>query len=102
MADVEYVELNRQQAELFDKMQKAKAKAKKAYPAEKQAKECKAAVIEAMGDCMLARLPDGRVIQRVPRSRDMPSKPKHTQTWEDLNVAIVPDEQDPVVGLAGV
>lgn len=102
MAGVEYVELDAETADLFNKMLLAKSKAKRAYAEEKKARNCKAAVIAAMGEVMFAKLPDGRVIQRVPRSRDMPAKPKHTQRWEDLNVAIIPDDQDPVVALAGV
>jgi hypothetical protein len=70
--------------EAFDRYQREKAKAAKAYQADQKAKEAKSAVLEAMGEARMARLPDGRVIQRLPRSRNMPSKPAHVQQWEDL------------------
>ena len=101
MADVTYVELDAEAMRLFDKMQAEKKKARKAYAADKSAKLCKESVIAAMDGEMFAKLPDGRIIQRVPRCREMPARKKQLQQWEDLTVAIVADETDPVVAFAG-
>ena len=68
----------------FDVYEREKAKAAKAYAADAKAKDAKATVIAAMGDSRIARLPDGRLIQRLPRSRNMPAKGAHVQSWEEL------------------
>jgi hypothetical protein len=68
----------------FARYQREKEKARKAWQADAKAKEAKESVIVAMGDHMLAWLPDGRLVQRIPKSRKMPAKAAHTQAWEDL------------------
>jgi len=68
----------------WDRYLREKARAAKGYQADAKAKEAKGTILEAMGAARMARLPDGRIIQRLPKSRQMPSKPAHTQTWEEL------------------
>jgi hypothetical protein len=71
-------------AKLFDQYLRSKALAAKAYDHDKKAKQAKVGVIEAMGESMIAQLPDGRIVQRINKSRKMAAKPAHEQSWEDL------------------
>jgi hypothetical protein len=75
----------------FDAFLRESAKAKKGYQAGEKAKEHKTNVIDLMGDARLARLPDGRLIQRIPKSRNMPAKGAHVQQWEELSEVALTD-----------
>ena len=71
-------------AAAWDKYVRENGRAKKAYGYSKKAKEAKQTVVEAMGEATRVRLPDGRILQRVTKSRTMPAQPKRDQEWQDV------------------
>lgn len=76
--------LSEQAAAEFDRYLKAAEQCKRLGKYSKQKSDAKQAVLDAMGDHTRCRLPDGRVIQATAKSRKMPAKPAHEQSWWEL------------------
>jgi len=72
----------------FDKYLGAKATKKRAdstsRKADDQKKEALATVTGEMGDDMRAALPDGRIVQRLPKSMHRKAQPAKDFEWEEL------------------
>lgn len=76
----------------FDEYLKQNKIASKGRRATDAAHVLRDAIVALMGDAMLARLPDGRCIQRVPQSREYPAKKKAIFKWDQLNE--IPAEEE--------
>lgn len=73
-------------AALFDTYTSENDKAKSGRRHEDAARKAKTSFLEAMGDATRARLPDGRVVIRLTKTREMPAKEASTQEWSELHL----------------
>lgn len=78
--------LNADAAALFDTYQSENQLAKDGRKHEDAARDAKKSFLAVMGDATRARLPDGRTIIRLTKTRQMPAKDASTQEWDELHL----------------
>lgn len=76
--------MNADAAALFDTYQTENEAAREGRRHDNAARSAKTAFLKIMGDATRARLPDGRIVLRIPKSREMPAKDASTQQWDEL------------------
>ena len=81
----EVVVLDDEAQSKFDKFLKANKVASKGRRATDESRALRDEIVELMGEAMLAQLPDGRRIQRVPQCRHYPPKRAAVIEWDELN-----------------
>lgn len=74
-----------EQAEIYAKYLKAQADAAGKSKADKLAKDLKAQVVAAFGDELFATLPDGTVLQRSKKERDVQASEARKDSWWDIS-----------------
>lgn len=69
----------------FDEFKRKSEIARKGSRAGEDAKQLKKEICEAMGDCVIAELPDGRRLQRVEKSSHHKARKAQNYYWDELN-----------------
>ncbi|MBK8916422.1 MAG: hypothetical protein IPM64_17795 [Phycisphaerales bacterium] len=82
---VEVVVLDEDAQKKFDEYLKQNKIASKGRRATDAAQALRDQLVERMAGAMLAQLPDGRCIQRVPQRREYPAKKAVVFEWDQLN-----------------
>jgi len=68
----------------WDRYQQLGEEAKHFRELEGERKALKESILEALGDAVQGRLPDGRVLARIAKSRAMRAQDAHVQEWQEL------------------
>lgn len=89
-AGIEYVELDEQAAVAVDTYLECKRKKsdhdRKSANLKKNQKAALEEVKQAMGECRLAQLPDGRIIRRITHAREVKPKKGYEYSYDELDV----------------
>lgn len=68
----------------WDRYQQLGEDAKQFREMEAERKSLKESILAALGDATQGRLPDGRVLARIEKSRTMRARDAEVQTWQEL------------------
>lgn len=82
---VEVPLLDQQAQEAFDRHQRLARKAAAGRKADEQSKAARDEVVQAMGEHVLARLPDGRMIHRKHQQRHWGALPARDVEWDEVD-----------------
>lgn len=77
--------LDEKRQKQFDEFKKKQRLASRGRVADNQARALRDEIVEAMVGALLAKLPDGRMIQRVPQEIEYDAKPATTIKFDKLN-----------------
>jgi hypothetical protein len=85
MATERVAKLDEAAQKKFDAFKSKSEFARKGARAGEEAKKLKTEICEAMGDCIVAELPDGRRLQKVSKSAHRKAAKAYDYSWEELN-----------------
>lgn len=89
---IEIAVLDELRMKQFDEFKKKQRLASRGRTADNAARALRDEIVGAMNGALLAKLPDGRMIQRVPQEIDYDAKPATTIKFDKLN-EIAADEE---------
>lgn len=80
------VKLTADDQRVFDELQEAAAKCREASPFESTKKKAIKHLVDVFGEEEFGKLPDGRIVQRIPNTRQMPAQPARTNSWSEFKL----------------
>lgn len=85
--NVEYIELDQEQAAAWERVGYLTDKLAASRKHEEERKKLKAQIIEAMGECSLAKLPDGTLLTKSLQTRNNAARKASVSEWWELKAA---------------
>jgi hypothetical protein len=79
------VKWTEEQAEMYRQYQQAQSQASEKSKLDRQVKDLKSKLVAAFGDELFATLPDGTVLQRIQKEREVQPAPGRTDKWWDIS-----------------